>query len=237
MVQAATGFGPEALAQCPSLATALALLDTHYPFAMHPYLGWMQAEGLARAAFLASQAPFRHAVAGFGQALAACLARVPALGDRLPLARNVAEEHGLGPNGVAHAHSFDGFLAALGGGPAEREGPWSPAVLAFHEGLLAFCLTQPPHAAAAALGAIERAYVPISACIARTVVSRAWAAPGSQSHYLVHELLDVDHAQELLALPEAIWAEPRGRMEASRGLLYGSHLFWRLYLELLEGAA
>lgn len=231
-------LGPEALAACPSLDAALASLDVAYPFASHPYLGWMQAEGTERAAFLASQAPFRHAVAGFGQALAACLARVPALGDRLALAANVAEEHGLGPEGQAHAHSFDGFLRALGATPEQREGPWSAPVLAFHEGLLAFCLVQPPEASAAALGAIERAYVPVSAAIARTVAARGWAAPGSQRHYLVHEVLDQTHARDLLALPEALWAEARARQAAARGLVFGSHLFWRLYLELpLEATA
>ena len=226
-------LAPAALAALPSFDAALAALDAAYPFAAHPYLAWMVAPGTDREAFCATQVPFRHTVEGFSCALAATLARLPVLEDRLPLWCNVAEEHGHGAAAASHKHTYLAYLGALGATPEELARPATAPVLAFDQALLGWCLTHGPEAGAAALGAIEHAYVGVSAAIAHAVHARAWVTPGSQRHYEIHEVLDVVHARDLLAIAAPAWAEPRTRAEVALGLALGAHWFWTLYADLL----
>lgn len=79
------------------------------------------------------------------------------------------------------------------------------------------------------LGAIEYLYVGISTTIARTIADRQWAAPGSQSHYAVHEQLDVEHARDLLQLAAPAWDNTHSRRQIAQSLLLGAHYFWNLY--------
>lgn len=229
------GLAPVDLAALPSLEAAIAAIDGTYRFADHPYLRWMDLPTTDRDAFRASQVPFRHAVEGFSRALAATLARMPLLEDRLALSRNVAEEHGHGAAAASHKHTYLAYLRALGATADELAAPAPVGVLAFEQALLGWCLTHGPEAGAAALGAIEHAYVGVSARIARTIHARGWVAPGSQRHYEVHEELDVVHARDLFAITAPAWAEPRARAEAAQGLALGAHWFWTLYGELLGG--
>lgn len=229
------GLAPASLAALPSLEAAIAAVDAAYPFAAHPYLAWMDLPATQRDAFRASQVPFRFAVEGFSRALAATLARMPELEERLALYRNVAEEHGHGSAAASHKHTYLDYLRALGATQEELAAPASAGVLAFEQALLAWCLTHGAEAGAAALGAIEHAYVGVSAAIARTIHARAWVARGSQRHYEVHEELDVVHARDLFAIAAPAWAEPRTRADVALGLALGAHWFWTLYDDLLPG--
>ncbi len=228
-------LAPAEIAALPTLEAAIAAVDAAYDFAAHPYLAWMTGPATDRDAFRASQLPFRHAVEGFSRALAATLARMPVLEERLALSRNVAEEHGHGTAAASHKHTYLGYLLALGATPQELAMPAPTAVLAFEQALLGWSLTRGPEAGAAALGAVEHAYVGVSAAIARTIHARGWVAPGSQRHYEVHEELDVIHARDLFAIAAPAWAEPRARAEVALGLALGAHWFWTLYDDLLAG--
>ncbi|MBD2461088.1 iron-containing redox enzyme family protein [Oscillatoria sp. FACHB-1407] len=222
----------DALIQLPDFEAAVHTVADHYAFEQHPYLQWMQAPTTTRDAFRHSQLSFRFAVESFSQSLAAVLARILLLEDRLALAENVAEEHGHGDRLHAHKYTFRQYLLALGASPDELTNPCSIAVLAFNQSILNFCLTQSAEAGAAALGMIEHLYVPISAAIARTVHERGWTASGSQSHYTVHEVLDVEHARDLLAIAAPAWECKTSRLLVAQGLLLGSHYFWTLYHDL-----
>ncbi|MDX2217186.1 MAG: iron-containing redox enzyme family protein [Oculatellaceae cyanobacterium bins.114] len=222
----------DGLTQLSSFDAAIHAVADHYAFEQHPYLLWMQASNTTRDAFRYSQIPFRFAVESFSQALAAVLARVPQLDDRLALAENVAEEHGHGDRWKSHKYTFRQYLLALGASPEELTNPCPIGVLSFNQSILNFCLTQSGEAGAAALGVIEHLYVPISAAIARTVHQRSWTAPGSQSHYTVHEVLDVEHARDLLAIASPRWECKHSRPLVAQGLLLGSHYFWTLYNDL-----
>lgn len=222
----------EELIAMPRLETAVLQVAEVYDFRCHPYLLWMQAASTSRDAFRQSQLPFRFAVESFSQALAAVMARIPLLEARLPLADNVAEEHGRGDRLRSHKYTFRQYLSALGATAAELETPCTIAVLAFNQSILTYCLTQPGEAGAAMLGIIEYLYVGISTAIAHTVCERGWAAPGSQSHYAVHEQLDTEHARDLLLLAESAWNEPRSRSQVVEGLVLGAHYFWSLYCGL-----
>ncbi len=220
------------LIQLPSLDHAVRQVATSYDFHRHPYLCWMQQDSTSREAFCQSQIPFRFAVESFSQALAAVLARMPILEERLTLANNVAEEHGHGDRLRSHKFTFRQYLQALGASVDDLTSPCKIPVLAFNQSILSYSLTQSGEAGAALLGMIEYLYVDISGAIAHTLYQRQWTAPGSQSHYAVHEKLDVEHARELLALAEPSWHESRSRAQAAQGILLGAYYFWRLYGDL-----
>lgn len=220
------------LAQLPSLDHALHEVANVYDFRHHPYILWMQHPSTTRQDFCQSQIPFRFAVESFSQALAAVLAHIPVLEARLPLAENVAEEHGHGDRLHSHKSTFNQYLQALGATSADLRSPCTVPVIAFNQSILAYSLAQPGEAGAALLGIIEYLYVDISRAIARMLQERQWTVPGSQFHYTTHETLDVDHARELLALAEPGWDESRSRIQVAQGLLLGAHYFWSLYRDL-----
>ncbi len=221
------------LVGCRTLDDAVALVAEEYDFAVHPYFLWMRDEATTVAAFRLSQVPFRYAVEGFSQSLAAVLARIPRLEARLALADNVAEEHGRGNELASHKRTFFQYLRALDATQEELGGDCPVAVRAFSHALLDFCLTQPYQSGAALLGIIEHLYVAISGDIADTIATRGWARAGSQSHYAVHHELDVEHAEDLLALARPAWSDESARAGVALGMLLGAYWFWHLYRELL----
>ncbi|MBD2094004.1 iron-containing redox enzyme family protein [Trichocoleus sp. FACHB-591] len=223
----------EDLIQFTTLDAAVAQVAAAYDFPHHPYFCWMVASATSREAFCDSQLPFRFAVESFSQALAAVLARIPSLEMRLAIAENVAEEHGHGDRWRSHKYTFRQYLQALGATSTELQKPCPTPVLAFNQAILNYCLTQPAEVGAAMLGMIESLYVGISAAIAQTLTQRAWVAPGSQSHYAVHEKLDAEHARDLLQLASRGWQDSRSRLALAQALLLGAHYFWRLYVDLL----
>ena len=216
-----------------SLDEAVLSVGEVYAFGAHPYLLWMQAPGTSRAAFRRSQLPFRFAVEAFSQALAAVLARMPVLEQRLALVDNIWEEHGRGSSLRSHKSTFQHYLQALGATATELQSPCSLPVLAFNQSILNYCLTQAGEAGAALLGTIEYLYIEVSAAIARTLHQRHWATVGSQAHYTLHEKLDVEHAQELLRLAQPAWNDPRSCPQVAQALTLGAYYFWTLYNGLL----
>ncbi|NMG59546.1 hypothetical protein E1H12_13720 [Geitlerinema sp. P-1104] len=221
------------LVTLPTVDSAMSAIAATYDFKTHPYLLWMQADTTDAAGFRQSQLPFRFAVESFSQALAAVLARIPSLEQRLPLFLNVAEEHGNGDRQMSHKASFQQYLEALGATAADLETPCPTPIFAFNQSVLTYCLTQEVPPGAALLGAIEFLYVGISATIAHTILERGWVAPGSQSHYSTHERLDTHHSADLLALTATAWDQRDGRQAIAQSLLLGAYYFWRLYDELL----
>jgi pyrroloquinoline-quinone synthase len=217
-----------------TLDGAVARLLGDYDVAVHPYFRWIADAATDLASFRQTQVAFRFAVEGFGQALAAVVARIPRLELRVQIAENVAEEHGcFGRH--SHKETFAEYLAALGATEAELAVGCPVEVRAFAQSVTNFCMVNSFEAGAAHVGIIERIYVDISARLVDTVRRRAWADMTQQSHYAVHEELDVEHARELLAVAEPGWAEPRQRAQIALGLLLGAHYFWRLYDDLLPG--
>lgn len=226
-------LGWQDLMAYPTLKAAVLHVECVFDFDTHPYLLWMQATPTSRQAFCQSQIPFRFAVESFSQALAAVLARIPVLETRMALFENIAEEHGKGDRAFSHKATFHRYLQALGATPAQLETPCTIPVLAFNSSILSYCLTQPPEASAAMLGTIESLYVGISGAIAHTLLERNWVLPGSQSHYTTHEILDTQHAEDLLAIATLSWDLPHSRASLAQAILLGAYYFWSLYDGLL----
>lgn len=206
-----------------------------YDFTRHPYFVWAAAPETTRDEFLATQLPFRFAVEAFSQSLAAVLARMPRVEDRIHVAENVAEEHGHGNLAGSHKYTFLEYLRAMGAEDAHLEEPCPIWVTAFNHALRNLCLAQQYEVGAAALGMIEHLYTHVSASIARLISERAWVPPDSQRHYATHEVLDIEHARELLEVAEPGWQSARTRSYVALGLLLGAYHFWTLYEDLLPG--
>lgn len=217
----------------PSLDLALGAVERAYAFSEHPYFVWLRAPGTTRDAWRRSQVPFRFAVESFSQALAGVLAHIPRLEDRMALADNIAEEHGHGRTPDSHKYTFLEYLRALGATEEELKAPCPVWVTAFNHALRNLCVANTYEHGAAALGIIEHLYVGVSAEIGRAIVERGWVAPQSQRHYAVHEVLDVEHARELLDIARPAWDTLRSRSAVALGLLLGAWHFWRLYHDLL----
>lgn len=224
------------VARAESFDRAVERVAAAHDFRRHPYLRWAWEASTTRDAFRRTQLPFRFAVGGWSQALAAVLARAPRPELCRGIVRNIADEHGETVDG-SHAASFRRYLTALGATDDELGSPCPIAVRAFQQGTTNFCLVRPFEAGAALLGIVEHVYVDISAEIVRLLDERGWVEPGSQDHYDVHEELDVTHARDLLDLARPAWSSPRGRDEVALGLSLGAHLFRRLYLDLLPADA
>jgi len=216
-----------------SFDAAVEAVARAFDLSRHPYFAWLAAPGTTREAWRASQVPFRFAVEAFPQALAAVLARVPGLEERMALAENVATEHGRGRLADSHKHTFIQYLRALGATDDELSAPCPVCVAAFNRSLRDLCLSSDHEQGAAALGVIEHLYVGASAAIARVIVARGWVEPGRQRHYEVHEAMDVEHARDLLDLARPGWKAPRTRAGVAQGLLLGAWHFRRLYDDLL----
>ncbi len=214
------------------LAEVLSQITANYNFQQHPYLLWMQADTTTRSQFCQSQLGFRDAVESFSQAISAVIARVPRVEDRLTLVDNLVEEHGHGQLLRSHKYTFRQYLMALGATELELQAVTPIGVLAFNQSILNYCLTQPPEFSSVMLGMIEYLYIGISQMISKTIHDRHWTAPGSQSHYAVHEVLDVDHARELFKLSEALWQEARSREGMTQAMNLAAYYFWNLYLGL-----
>jgi pyrroloquinoline-quinone synthase len=222
----------EELITLPTLEAAVTEIATAYNFNNHPYFIWMNKPTTTRDDFLKSQLPFRFAVESFSQALAAVLARVQILEARLPLFANIAEEHGYGNPLLSHKFTFSEYLQALGVSEAELNTPCTTPVLAFNQSILTYCLTQSPETGAAMLSIIEYLYIGISASIANTLKQRIWTLPGSQSHYVNHEKLDIEHARDLMNIAITAWDTVVFRPQVAQALVLGAYYFWSLYNEM-----
>lgn len=213
-------------------AAIVSQITTQYNFQQHPYLLWMQAETTSRSQFCQSQLGFRAAVESFSQAIAAVMARVPSVENRLMLADNLAEEHGYGHLLRSHKYTFRQYLVALGATELDLQTPVPIGILGFNQSILNYCLVQPAEFSSAMLGMIEYLYVGISQTIAKTIHDRSWTVAGSQSHYAVHEILDIEHSRELFKLSTPFWQERRSQTEIVQAMKLAAYYFWNLYQDL-----
>src|SRR5262249_392201 len=116
--------------KCPPGSSAFSAAVTRQiarrPIFDRVYFRSLRDGSMGKAGFQRSQAQFFFAVQFFARPMAALAARLPGSRARMPLVRNLAEEHGefCPPN--AHDHTFLQFLQTIGVTaevlPATREG-------------------------------------------------------------------------------------------------------------------
>jgi pyrroloquinoline-quinone synthase len=224
----------EDIAKFSLLEDAYKFVAREFDFAKHPYFWWMKQNN--KQSFGQSQIPFRYAVEGFSCALAATVAKIPELERRVKLAENVAEEHGLLGDKIPHKQTITEFLNVMGIENHELDIPCPAGVHSFNQSLRNYCLSNSPEAGAALLGIIEYVFITISNVVAKHIERNNWVKAGSQRHYEVHEILDIEHSQVLFDICSPYWDLDVKRLEISQGLLLGAYYFWDLYNELFRRA-
>lgn len=221
-------------ADATTLQAALRKAIERRPIMENSYLQSLGDGSMDLAGFQRSQLQFFYAVRFFPRSMAALAARLPNSRSRMPLVRNLTEEHGDFHAAQAHDNTFEQFLKGVGVDTEDlncvSEGP---EVSAFNYALLGTCSMADPKLALACLGIIEHTFASISAFIGDAVVRRGWVGRGNLVHYTLHAEIDKRHADEFFREVETGWAQGgQERRSVEAGLTLGLHLFDRLYRDL-----
>ena len=201
----------------------------------NPYFVKLRNGEMSRDAFVGSQRQFYFAVDFFSRPMSALLMRISSPGKRLPILKNVVEEHGDFRPNAFHESTFRDFLAAMGEESTVDSVEMHAPVHAFNCTVMAACLVDPLPTGIACLGFIEYTFAEISAMIAASVVERGWIARDSLAHYSLHAELDKRHAADFFGLVEADWEDRSRRPLVERGLRLGGYAFHGLYRDLHMG--
>lgn len=183
--------------------------------------------------FVVTQYQFYHAVVHFTKPLALVAGAIPDYENRINILKNIWEEHGEGDLSKTHGSTFTEFLLRLTRKEVNLVTAHS-AVEKFNKTLDETCKTEPYLKSVAMIGMIERMFSEISHFIGAAVIERGWMNAKDMIHYLVHQELDVKHAQDFFDI-----LKPFENQEAKiiqEGLELGTETFLKLYQELLEEA-
>ncbi len=200
---------------------------------VNPYFAALRDHSFAREDFVETQIQFLYAVTFFSRPMAMLAAKIPDTDRRLPVVRNVWEEHGEGELEHAHGLTFRELLHRLGTTDPEIEKRtlW-PEIRIFDTALLGMCLMDDWRSGAAAMGAIERMFQEISSWIGRGIVDNGWLPREHVVHYHLHEELDLRHSADFFELVRPEWSDPRSAYAIVQGTEMGVALFDDLWLGL-----
>lgn len=214
----------------PTVLDAAEAVSRVYDFEKHPYFVWMRDPSTRLEDFRSSQAPYCYFVENFSRGLAAVLARISTMGDRLSsVYSNVMEEHGYGEAPKSHRSTFIGYLQAIGVGQQEIEEECPIRIAVAYEALLGFCLTNQPEMGAAAMGIVEYTHIKIATMLAQSVHDRFWGDIDAQHHYRLHAEIDADHALGLFTLCEDGWSSTPMRKRIAYSMIFGAQVWWSLF--------
>jgi len=217
----------EAAVKTSSLDEAAGLIDKEHNFAKtHPYFKALADGSMTKEQFASSQNGFYFVVEAWPQSLSLLMAKISGVERRLPLVRNLQQEHGI-TTSTSHTDSFQRFLKGLGTAPPSEV---PVHISAFNASMMGFSEFHHIHETAAMLGCIEHLYVDISKTIATRVIDSNWMQPGEQSHYTLHEEIDSRHARELFEISAA--ETDQARTQANISLQIAAYYFWNLYLDM-----
>jgi pyrroloquinoline-quinone synthase len=215
------------------------VLSRHRP-AENPYFVALDDGTFTKDDFVETQIQFYFAVIFFSRPMAAVAAKIPEAERRIEIVRNVWEEHGEGNVSFAHGTTFLELLGRLGGVSAdevERRALW-PEVRAFNTALVGAAVLDEHLVSVGMMGIIERMFVEISARLGHAIVRRGWLERERMVHYVLHEELDVKHAEDFFAVLRPTWDAREGdRYYIEQGIRLGAYVFDRLYRDLYEARA
>lgn len=171
-------------------------------------------------------------VAAFPRFLAALIAQLPDWRLRMELVENLFEEHGRMDPRRVHEQTYWQFAEQLGA-TKEQIQNYQPKMAAtlYIRAMLDLCGRQSVAEAIAALGMVEEIVARASLLVTRFNQLRA---AENESHFSVHEVLDLEHADELYALAQHYY--DKGEKDAvTRGLRLGQYYHFELYRNLMLG--
>ena len=150
-----------------------------------------------------AQTSFYKAVEAFPRALCLLGSKIEDSSTRLKVIENLWEEHGHGDENVFHVKSYINYLSALGLENVKDIKKENIFVKYWIENLLINNNVSSLYAIE--LAAIEYIYTRVSKKIIETLNRDDFCLKHQQNHYSIHEVLDVNHANDLIdiALKEA----------------------------------
>jgi pyrroloquinoline-quinone synthase len=229
---------PVPLPRSPSLESLLECARVVFhdrPVEKEPLLMAFAAGRVTPALALAVARELHAVVEAFPRFLAALLANDldPALRD--VVVDNLNEEQGRMDPRAVHLTTYRAFLSALGHpGRVTVVDPPSVGVRLYIRAMLDLCGRAPVAQGAGALAVVEdhvaRASIVIAQWVAREYPDLR------ETHFGVHEVLDVRHAEELYAIA-AHCADAGGMHDVELGVAMGTHLHRRLWTDVFESVS
>jgi pyrroloquinoline quinone (PQQ) biosynthesis protein C len=201
------------------------------PIEAHPLFERLRHDALSPPAARAIALDIFHVVSHFPRFLSAVLTTLHDHRLRMRLVENLYNEHGAMDPARVHVVTYRTFLRELGLSDADIDSH-QPALgaVVYVRAVLALCQREQPAEALATLAVIEEIVARVS-----PIVGRWGARQGAHddSHFGVHEELDLTHADEIYELAGHFWGSHEA--EVRRGLALGMYYQRRLYTDLLAG--
>ncbi|WP_010283578.1 TenA family transcriptional regulator [Bacillus timonensis] len=175
-----------------------------------------------------------HVVLYFPRFLSAILTNMSDYRMRMPLVENLFEEHGKMNEKYVHSETYKQFLKGIGISEEEiNESEPSISVIAYNRGLTDLCLHYHYLEGLSALGVIEEIVARVSPMVGQFAKSNYGSENKSLVHFTDHEVLDVQHANEIYEVV-ALSYEGEQRQIIERGLKLGFYYHSRMYTDILE---
>jgi pyrroloquinoline-quinone synthase len=198
----------------------------------HPYFSGLLNGKISRKGFLDSQMQFAHLVQFFSRPMASMIANIPNAERRMVIVDNLWEEHGKGDKDKIHGRTILTLIDRLGGDSASvAKTAISPSIEIFNTALKGIATFDDYRVSAAVFSGIERTFVDVSSLICQAIIARGWLPADQITHYALHKELDIQHAEDFLAVVEEDWADAESKAMIKRGIRLGSELFARVYTD------
>ncbi|WP_099353340.1 TenA family transcriptional regulator [Fredinandcohnia onubensis] len=175
-----------------------------------------------------------HVVLYFPRFLSAILTNMSDFRMRMPLVENLFEEHGKMNEKYVHSETYKQFLKGIGISEEEmnESEPCIP-VLAYNRALTDLCLHYHYLEGLAALGVIEEIVARVSPLVGQFAKNTYGNENKSLVHFTDHEVLDVQHANEIYEVVAQGYEGEQKRI-IERGLKFGMYYHSRMYTDILE---
>lgn len=175
-----------------------------------------------------------HVVLYFPRFLSAILTNMPDYRMRMPLVENLFEEHGKMNEKYVHSQTYKQFLKGIGITEQEiNESEPSIPVIAYNRAITDLCLHYPYLEGLAALGVIEEIVARVSPLVGKFAKNTYGSENQSLIHFTDHEVLDVQHANEIYEVV-ALGYEGDQKQMIETGLKFGMYYHSRMYTDILE---
>lgn len=198
----------------------------------HPYFSALISGGISKQGFLDSQMQFAHLVQFFSRPMASMIANIPNAQRRMKIVDNLWEEHGKGIPDKIHGRTILTLIDRLGGDSKKiEEVPTSANIEIFNIALKGISTFEDYRVAAAVFSSIERIFVEVSSLICQAIIKHEWLPVDQITHYALHKEIDIEHAEDFLAVVEEDWInnDIQSRELITHGIRLGASLFINVY--------
>lgn len=218
---------------CEIVRMAARPLFIESPIEGHPLFVSMETQALDGVQARAIALDIHHVVEHFPRFLSAVITSIGDFRQRMKLVQNLYAEHGAMNPAHVHLVTYQGFLRALGISEATLVSH-EPSIgaVAYVRAVLSLCQREDPSEALAALAVIEEVVARVSPIVGRWGQRHGATGAPAESHFNVHEKLDLSHAEEIYELAGHFWESREASVR--RGLALGMYYQRRLYSDLME---